>query len=132
MEQAFAHAHQRVFGAVGALREEVEVDMVVDDVDGLVERVIVLAHGCHAIADAEDGQDTQEVKDLGHGRVLEDIASRNEHLPDVIGRKQHQGIHQRIAVVDAEDDGTVFRKMLFAMHFKASVGTARIPIHIGE
>ena len=37
VEQAFAHAHQRVFGAMRAFGEEVEVDTIVDDIHSLVE-----------------------------------------------------------------------------------------------
>ena len=87
VEQALAHAQQRVLGAVHAFGEEVEVDMVVDDIDGFVERVVVLAHGSHAVTDAEDGQDAQKSQNLGHDRILEDVAARDEHFFAVVGRQ---------------------------------------------
>jgi len=121
-----------VLGAVHALGEEVEVDMVVDDVNGLVERVVVLAHCRHPVADAEDGQDAQEVEDLGHHGVLEDVAPRDEHLPHVVRRKQHQGIHQRVAVVDTENHGTALRQVLFPVHLKTPVGSPRVPVDVGQ
>ena len=89
-----------------------------------------LAHP--AVADAEDGQDTQEVKDLGYDRVLENVASCNEHLFDVVRCQQHQGVHQRVAMVDAENHGTVPWDILFPMYLKTAVRHARMPIDIRE
>ena len=50
VEDAFAHAKQRVLGAMGALWENVELHAVANYINGLVHRFVVVAHGIHAIA----------------------------------------------------------------------------------
>ena len=121
-----------MFGAVGAFGEEVEVDMVVDHVDGLVERVVVLAHCRHTVAHPENGQYPEEIQQFGHKGILENVAPRNEHFPHVVRREQHQRVHQRIAVIDTENQASFLGEVLFSMHFKPAVGAARVPVDIRQ
>ena len=84
VEQPLAHAHQRVLGAVCAFREEIEFNAVVDDIDSFVERIVVIAHRGHTIANAEDRKDAQKIQNLGHRWVFEYVASRDENFPDIV------------------------------------------------
>ena len=84
VEQTFAHAEQRMLGTVHAFGEEVKVHVIVNHIDSLVERVVVLAHGGHPVANAEDGQNAQKVQYLGNDWILEDVTPSDEHLFHIV------------------------------------------------
>ena len=107
---------------MASLGKEVQTHPVVDHIDRLLDGVGVVAHRGDAIADSEQGQDAQELQDLGDQGIREDVAPSHEHLFMMAGGQHHEGIHQRVGMVDAKDKGAVPGKVLPPMNLETTVG----------
>ena len=113
-------------------REDTERNTVLQYVDRLVYRLLVLLDCTDTVTLAHDRHDFQESKDLGQFRVPEDIGTGHKHLRLEVVGQHHQGIHERIGVVRRKDDRPVLRDILLAYHQNATIGMFDRKTHIVE
>ena len=114
--------------SVLALRKYAETYLVLEGVYDDVLGLIVLEYISESIPLAYHRKDSDEVHQLGNKCVVEHIRSGSEYCFVIECTKDHQRVHQGVAVVGSNNYSSIGGNILQTFDFNLPVAMLKIPI----
>ena len=120
-EYTFRQRQGGIFSLMRAFWEDTERYPVLQYIDRLIYRLLILLDRTDTVTLTHDRHDFQESENLSQFAVSEDIGTCHEHLRLAVVGQYHQGIHQRIGMIRCKNDSPIFRNVLFPYLKNASI-----------
>ena len=114
---------------VAAFREEDERYVVLQCLDNDFLSVIVLEYIAKTVPSSYHRKDAEEVHQIGNKLLLENVCAGAEYLLFFSRAQDYQCVHQCVAVIRADDDGSVSRNIFLADNLCLTVTVLDFPVY---